>query len=118
MANLKTKVKLYLEANSKTWEAEQDNIKLQNDSDGNGDYIHTWSVSGLAKPSDEQLATYNSSATTEENNNTIRGTRKSAYGLIGDQLDLLYKDMLADKGDKSGEWFKAIKAVKDANPKE
>jgi len=25
--------------------------------------------------------------------------------------------MLADKGDKTGEWFKAIKAVKDANPK-
>ena len=38
MANLKTKVKLYLEANSKTWEAEKDNIKLQNDSDGNGVY--------------------------------------------------------------------------------
>ena len=30
----------------------------------------------------------------------------------------VYKDMLADKGDKSGEWFKAIKAIKDANPKE
>ena len=37
---------------------------------------------------------------------------------IGDQLDLLYKDMLAGKGDSTGEWFKSIKAVKDANPKE
>ena len=118
MAQLYTKVELYLKANSKTWEAEQDNIKLQNDSDGNGDYIHTWNVSGLAEPTAEQIASYESSATTEENNNVIRATRKSAYGLIGDQLDLLYKDMLADKGDKSGEWFKAIKAVKDANPKE
>ena len=45
-------------------------------------------------------------------------TRKNAYGLIGDQLDLLYKDMLAGKGDSTGEWFKKIKAVKDANPKE
>jgi len=25
--------------------------------------------------------------------------------------------MVADKGDKTGEWFKHIKAVKDANPK-
>jgi len=26
--------------------------------------------------------------------------------------------MAADKGDKTGEWFKAIKAVKDANSKD
>ena len=116
---LYTKVKLYLEANGKdVSEIFDRKIILQNDSDGNGDYIHTWSVDGLAKPSDEQLTSYNSAATTENNNNAIRGTRKDAYGEIGDQLDLLYKDMLADKGDKSGEWFKSIKAVKDANPKE
>ena len=116
MAQLSTKVKLYLEANSKTWKVEQTNIELQND--GSGDYIKSWNVSGLAKPTDDQLTSYNSAATTENNNNIIRKTRKSAYGDIGDQLDLLYKDMLADKGDKSGEWFKAIKAIKDANPKE
>ena len=116
MAQLSTKVKKYLEANSKTWEAERINIELQND--GSGDYIKSWNVSGLAKPTDDQLTSYNSAATTENNNNIIRKTRKSAYGDIGDQLDLLYKDMLADKGNKSGEWFKAIKAIKDANPKE
>ena len=43
--------------------------------------------------------------------------RQEAYGSIGDQLDLLYHDMTASKGDKTGEWYKAIKAVKDANPK-
>ena len=48
MASLWTKVTKYLEANSKTWDAEQDNIILQND--GSGDYINTWNVSGLAKP--------------------------------------------------------------------
>ena len=40
-----------------------------------------------------------------------------AYPSIGDQLDLLYKDMVAGKGDSTGEWFKAVKSVKDANPK-
>ena len=45
-------------------------------------------------------------------------TRATAYAEIKEQLDLLYHDMLADKGDKTGEWFKAIKAVKDANPKD
>ncbi len=114
MASLYTKTKLYIEANSKTW----DDTKVSLQNDGSGDYIKTWTYDGLNKPTDEQLATYNSSATTEENNNVIRATRRNAYGNIGDQLDLLYKDMLADKGDKTGEWFKAIKAVKDANPKE
>ena len=39
---------------------------------------------------------------------------------IDDQPDLLYHDIGtrgASKGDKTGEWYKAIKAVKDANPK-
>ena len=40
-----------------------------------------------------------------------------AYPSIGEQLDKLYHDMLADKGDKTGTWFAAIKAVKDATPK-
>ena len=43
--------------------------------------------------------------------------RATAYAEIKEQLDLLYHDMAADKGDKTGEWFKAIKAVKEANPK-
>jgi hypothetical protein len=108
MATLNTKIKKYLEANSKTWEAEQNNIILQND--GSGDYIHTWNVSGLAKPTDEQLATYESSAQTEENNNVIRATRRTAYGNIGDQLDEIYKDIDA--------WKARIQSIKDANPKE
>ncbi len=66
MATLYTKVKLYLEANSKTWEDEQNNIALQND--GDGDYIHTWSVDGLDKPTDSQLASYDSAGDTAETN--------------------------------------------------
>ena len=108
MATLSRKVKLYLKANSKTWEAEQDNFLLQND--GSGDFIKSWDVSGLAEPTDEQLATYESSATTEQNNEVIRATRKSAYGDIGDQLDEIYKDIDA--------WKARIKSIKDANPKE
>mgnify|MGYP003140048689 FL=1 len=108
MAQLYTKVKLYLEANSKNWNDEQNNIRLQNDT--GTDYIHTWNVSGLAKPNDDQLASYNSAATTEENNVIIRGTRRSAYGDISDQLDEIYKDIDA--------WKARIKSIKDANPKE
>jgi len=39
------------------------------------------------------------------------------YAEIGDQLDQLYHDMTAGKLDATGEWHKAIKAVKDAHPK-
>jgi hypothetical protein len=105
MANLYTKVKKYLEDNSKTWEDTK--VSLQND--GSGDYIKSWSYN-IAEPTDEQLATYESSAQTEENNNAIRGTRKSAYGDIGDQLDEIFKDIDA--------WKTRIQSIKDANPKE
>tara|TARA_R110000796_G_scaffold134382_1_gene250158 strand:- start:44 stop:355 length:312 start_codon:yes stop_codon:yes gene_type:complete len=44
--------------------------------------------------------------------------RAVAYKEIKEQLDLLYHDMVADKGDKTGEWFKHIKDIKDANPKD
>ena len=105
---LNTKIKLYLQANSKVYLDEKNNYVLQDD--GSGAYIKSWSVAGLAKPSDEQLETYNSAATTEENNNVIRATRKSAYGDIGDQLDEIYKDIDA--------WKARIQSIKDANPKE
>ena len=42
---------------------------------------------------------------------------KTTYASFGDQLDMLYADMLAGKLDTSGTWATHIKAVKDANPK-
>jgi len=39
------------------------------------------------------------------------------YASFGDQLDMLYKDLVAGKLDTTGEWATHIKAVKDANPK-
>jgi len=48
---------------------------------------------------------------------TYKYNRVAAYPSIGDQLDLLYKDMVAGKGDSTGEWFKVVKSVKDAHPK-
>ena len=49
---------------------------------------------------------------------TDRTTNGSTvYASLGDQLDMLYADMLAGKLDKTGTWATHIKAVKDANPK-
>ena len=44
-------------------------------------------------------------------------TGSTVYPSIGDQLDMLYADMLAGKLDTTGTWATHIKAVKDANPK-
>ena len=105
MAQLYTKIKKYLEANSKTW----DDTKVSLQNDGSGDYIKSWSYD-IAKPTDEQLASYNSTATTEENNIVIKRTRKSAYGDIGGQLDEIFKNI--------DDWRARIQSIKDENPKE
>ena len=49
---------------------------------------------------------------------TDRTTNGSiTYDSYGNQLDMLYADMLAGKLDTTGTWATHIKAVKDANPK-
>ena len=108
MDNLYYKVKLYLEANSKTETEFNSNILLQDD--GSGPYIKTWNVSGVAKPTDSQLNALASDATKLNNNAVIRNTRKKAYGDIGEQLDEIYKDI--------DTWKARIKKIKDDNPKE
>ena len=113
MASLYTKTKLYIEANSDTWNDTK--VSLQND--GSGDYIKTWTYS-FTQPTDSQIASYETAGNTAEDLLGVLKKRQTEYLTWQEQLDLLYHDMAADKGDKTGEWFKHIKAVKDANSKE
>jgi len=113
MSMLYTKVKLYLEDNSKTW----DDTKVSLQNDGSGDYIKSWTYDGLEKPNDSKIAEYETAGNTEETLNNVLTKRKKEYKDFGHQLDLLYHDMTAGKLDNSGEWHKHIKAVKDANSK-
>jgi len=115
MASLFTKVELYLIANSKTWSAETDNIELQND--GSGDYIKTWNVSGVTKPTDSQIASYETAGNTAEALSGVLSKRKTEYLTWQEQLDKLYHDIDDGKLDKTGSWYTHIKAVKDANSK-
>ncbi len=39
------------------------------------------------------------------------------YDTIGNQLGMLYDDLIAGKLDSTGTWATHVKAVKDANPK-
>ena len=50
-------------------------------------------------------------------NNSYKMARTAEYGQIGYQLDQLFWDIDSGKLDKTGAWYKAIKKVKDDNPK-
>ena len=106
MASFSTKVNLYLEANSKTW----DDTKVSLQNDGSGDYIKTWTYDGLAQPTAEQIASYESAGNTAETLAGVLNKRKKEYPSIVDQLDKIYHDGI-------DEWKKVIKKVKDDNPK-
>mgnify|MGYP003625442849 CR=1 FL=1 len=107
MAQLNTKIKLYLKENSKTWDSTK--VELQDNSDGNGVFITSWDYD-IAKPTDEQLSTYETAGNTEEANNIIISTRKTAYGSWNKQLEEIY-----DNGIDS--WKTRITKVKIDNPK-
>ena len=108
MSQLYTKIKLYLEANSKTWD--DNKVSLQNDSDGKGDYIASWTYD-IAKPTDEQIASYETAANTEEANSKVIATRKSLYGSWDKQLE-----EINEQGIDS--WKERIAQIKADNPKE
>ena len=108
MANLSTKIKMYCEANGVSNVDFMKDVMLQDDSDGKGAYIKEWNLA-IAQPTDAQLSAQESAADTEEANNQVRSTRRTAYGDIGEQLDEIYKDIDA--------WKARIKSIKDKNPK-
>ena len=107
MAQLSTKIKEYLKANSVNEVDFTKDVLLQDD--GQGAYIKEWNVSGLAQPTDEQLASYETAANTAESNAQVDATRRQAYGSWNDQLDEIFHDIEA--------WKTRIQGVKDNNPK-
>tara|TARA_R100001460_G_scaffold37631_1_gene71997 strand:+ start:800 stop:1150 length:351 start_codon:yes stop_codon:yes gene_type:complete len=50
-------------------------------------------------------------------NDSYKSLRRAEYDSLVNQLDMLYKDIVAGKLDTTGTWATHIKAVKDANPK-
>jgi len=108
MAQLSNKIKSYCEANGVSNVDFLNDVKLQDDSNGQGAYIAEWNLD-IAQPTDAQLATYETAANTAEANAQVDATRKSQYGSWGDQLDEIYHDIEA--------WKTRIQGIKDNNPK-
>ena len=110
MANLKTKIELYLKANSKTWDDEK--ISLQDNSDGNGGFIASWDYD-IAQPTAEQIASYETAGNTSETLDGVLNKRAKEYPTWQDQMDMQYKDLL----NGTTTWKDAVAKVKSDNPK-
>ena len=112
MASLSSKVKQYCANNGV---AEIDFLKdvlLQDDSNGQGPYIKKWNISSVAQPTDEQLNAVDSAADLSERQAAARSARKTAYGDLGDQLDMQYHDSV----DGTSTWKDHVAKVKTDNP--
>ena len=79
MAQLSTKIKEYCKANGVSDVDFSVDVKLQDDSNGQGAYIAEWNLD-IAQPTDAQLASYETVANTAEANAQVDATRRQAYG--------------------------------------
>ena len=115
MASLSYKIEAYLERKV-NFHPRGGEIRLQDD--GQGVYIKYWSDAvEKPQPTAEQLEAVSSQADADYNSFHLGRVRKKLYGRWQNQLDQLYHDIEAGKLDETGEWFKAVKKVKDDNPK-
>ena len=112
MASLSSKVKQYCANNGVAEVDFMTDVLLQDDSNGQGPYIKTWNVSGVAQPTDEQLNAVDSAADLSERQNAARAARRTAYGDLGSQLDMQYWDNV----NGTTTWKDHVAKVKTDNP--
>ena len=72
-------------------------------------YIKEWNLE-ISKPTDEQIASYETAANTEEALQVILNNRRKEYPSIADQLDNIYHNGIDG-------WKATIKTTKDKYPK-
>ena len=112
MASLSSKVKQYCANNGVAEVDFLKDVRLQDDSNGQGPYIKEWNISSVAQPTEEQLNAVDSAADLEERQNAVRAARRTAYGDLGDQLDMQYHDSV----DGTSTWKDHVAKVKTDNP--
>ena len=108
MAQLSNKIKEYCKANGIANVDFTSDVRLQDNSDGNGVFIASWNLN-ISQPTAEQLASYETAANTAEANAQVDATRRSQYGSWNEQLDEIFHNIDA--------WKTRIQSIKDNNPK-
>ena len=108
MAQLSNKIKEYAKANGVAEVDFLSDVLLQDD--GQGAYIKEWNLA-IAKPSDEQLASYEAAANTAEANAQVVANRKAAYGSIEQQIEYITENGI-------DAWQTKVAEIKANNPKQ
>ena len=109
MAQLSKKIELYASANGVASVVFEEDVKLRDA--GSGVYIYEWNIDGLAEPTAEQIASYETAGNTAEALQTVLNNRAKEYPSIADQLDKIYHSGI-------DAWKATIKITKDKYPKE
>ena len=116
MATISTKIKEYAKANGVELNDldffKGEKVLVRDDMvDGiSNPYIDIWNLN-IPKPTDEQLASYETSANIAETNEQVIYTRKQLYGSWESQLEEIY-----DNGIDA--WKTRIAQIKTNNPKQ
>ena len=108
MAQLSNKIKEYAKANGVAEVDFLSDVLLQDD--GQGAYIKEWNLA-IAKPSDEQLASYEAAANTLEANVQVVANRKAAYGSLEQQIEYITENGI-------DAWQTKVAEIKANNPKQ
>ena len=108
MTQLSTKIKEYAKAQGVANVDFLTDVILQDD--GQGAYIKEWNLS-IAKPTMEQLNSYEAQATIYENNQQVIANRKKSYGTIEQQIEFI-----TENGVEA--WQEKVNQIKLENPKD
>lgn len=107
MANLTTKIILYLEANGKN----KTELFPKMNVVATATEILSWNVDGVSKPTTSQLNSYESAGNTRDANDIKIASRISEYGTVHQQLEYIVENGI-------DEFIKKQKDIKDKYPKE
>lgn len=110
MASKSNLIREYAKANGVANVDFMSDVVLQDDSNGQGAYIKEWNLD-IAKPTDEQLATYETVANTAEANAQVIANRKALYGTPEEQIQNIMENGLQAEIDR-------VNQIKADNPKE
>jgi len=80
-----------------------------------GDVIKEWHSEDITQPTDEAIATEQARLQAAYDANQYQ--RDRVYPQLGEQFDKLWHDINNGTLDNTGEFFTALKEVKDNNPK-
>jgi hypothetical protein len=110
MAQLSNKIKEYAKANGVSKVDFTNDVRLQDDSNGQGAYIKEWNLA-TPKPTLEQLNAYEAQANVVESNQAQVQNRIKEYGTIAQQIEYITENGL-------DAWQTKVNNIKAKYPKE